>query len=149
VTPDIKALNFIYELENNGWQLVATTPATNRNALRLQENLKKEHGEIVHYIHNAWEFGTEVGINLYFAKDKKPTAEANTGNHYGMTDNEEQLVADLAATFSEEVQAGKNPSLEEYIQRLPSGTMQKAFRPLANMSKFLTFTRRIKEGETE
>ena len=67
------------------------------------------------------------------------------GNPFGLTDNEEQLVADLAATFSEEIQAGKNPSMEEYIQGLPNTQMREAFRTVANMTKFITIAHQIKK----
>jgi hypothetical protein len=74
---------------------------------------------------------------------------ADTGNPLGLTDSEEQLVADLAATYLEEIQAGKNPSMDEYMQGLPSNAMKEAFRIVANMTKFITIAMRAKEASQE
>jgi len=71
----------------------------------------------------------------------------------GLTYSEERLVIDLAADFSEAIQAGKSPSVQEYAKGLPNQVCREAFTAIANMSSFnaltteLTQTMVLKEGD--
>ena len=54
-----------------------------------------------------------------------------------LDDNQEQLVADLTADFSERINAGDNPSIEEYLAKLPDEECKTAFVRVANLTRFL------------
>lgn len=68
---------------------------------------------------------------------------ADSENPLGLNDDEFQLVADLAADFSERVQEGENPPLSEYADKLPNDPCREVFRTLANMAKFISITVRV------
>jgi hypothetical protein len=63
-----------------------------------------------------------------------------------LTDNEEQLVADLATDFAERFRDGDEVSMQDYLERLPTDAMKDAFREVANMSRFLSV---MQEGKKE
>lgn len=61
--------------------------------------------------------------------------------------NREQLVTDLAADYSEQMIAGKDVSTEEYLDKLPDDSCRKAFKTLANMSRFIAGIEAIRQDE--
>jgi predicted secreted protein len=54
-----------------------------------------------------------------------------------LTDNEEQLVADLVADFSERQQDGSTVSIQEYLEKLPNEQTRRAFSRVAIVSQIV------------
>jgi hypothetical protein len=74
-------------------------------------------------------------------------AEGDTTIMNNLDPTTEQLVADLAADFSECIVNGQHSQIEEYLEKLPNNAARDAFRTLANMTKFVTITRVIADSE--
>jgi hypothetical protein len=51
--------------------------------------------------------------------------------------NQRQLVSDLAADYSDRIVSGEDASIGDYLEKLPDDECRKAFRSLANMSRFI------------
>jgi hypothetical protein len=64
-------------------------------------------------------------------------SELDILNRVNLTDNEEQLVADLVADFSERLQDGDPVSIEEYLERLPNEATRCAFKRVAVISQIV------------
>lgn len=64
-------------------------------------------------------------------------SEADIMSPAGLTDNEEQLVADLLADLSEGLQDGHAIPIEEYLERLPNEATRRAFQRVAVMTHII------------
>jgi len=61
--------------------------------------------------------------------------------------NRQQLVTDLAADYSEKIVTGKEVSLQEYLDKLPDDASRKAFKILANITRFVATIETIKQED--
>lgn len=62
-----------------------------------------------------------------------------------LDENHLQLVADLAANYSERVVAGQTVSIQEYVEKLPNDASRSSFKKLANMTRFIATIENIKQ----
>ena len=60
-----------------------------------------------------------------------------------LTDNEEQLVADLAVEFFERWRAGEQVSMRGYLELLPNDQTRRAFKRAANASCLFATTDKL------
>lgn len=67
----------------------------------------------------------------------------------GLSDNDEQLVADLVADFAERFRDGADVSMRDYLDRLPTEDMKAAFREAANMSRFVSVMEQVRKDDAK
>lgn len=75
VVPEQSALDFIENQESGPWRLVVTRSANDPSSLELHRDLAA-CCEVLHYMHNASENGTVVGISLYFVRPRNASGGA-------------------------------------------------------------------------
>jgi hypothetical protein len=71
--------------------------------------------------------------------------EQNTTDNKELTDDEEQLVADLAGEFSDKFRAGEAVDIKDYLARLPDERLRQDFMEVIDMDRFLTVMEDIKK----
>jgi hypothetical protein len=64
-----------------------------------------------------------------------------------LSDNDEQLVADLVADFAVRFRDGADVSPQNYLDRLPSEAMKQAFKEAANMTRMISVMEQVRKDE--
>jgi hypothetical protein len=61
-----------------------------------------------------------------------------------LTEDEEDLISDLAGTFCDQKRMGYKPSICEFLDRLPNERLREEFIEIVNMDRLLTSIERAK-----
>ena len=66
-----------------------------------------------------------------------------------LDENEEQLVIDLAAQYSDAMVSGEEVNMQEIMEKLPNERTKDKFRTICNMSRFISTIENIRKDESE